>query len=117
MHCLQTPHLTAVRMNDLQPVVACVGDPFDSDHLLHVVHPPATDDPHKHIGEVCQADQHLLGLLRDGCEVGVRGDRAECAVVVEEQGKDGVVPDVLAEILVEVLQLYRLHLRRQHLLT
>ena len=61
--------------------------------------------------------QDVLGLGRDCSEVWVRGDGTESPVVVQQEGQDGLVPDVSAETRVEVLQLDRLHLCGKDVLT
>jgi hypothetical protein len=49
-------------VEDLQAVVAGVGDPLDPDHLLHVVDAPAADDGYEDTVNVGESLQNFLRL-------------------------------------------------------
>ena len=54
-------HLGAVRVDDVEAVVAGEGDPLDPHHLLHVGHAPSADHRHEDVRKKGQPLQHLSG--------------------------------------------------------
>ena len=86
--------LAAVRMKNLEAVIAGVGDAIDADHGLDVVNVSPGYDGDVDVRQIGQPLQNVLRLGRQYSQVRMGGDRCQGAVVVQEQCQLVILADV-----------------------
>lgn len=62
LHWHRVDKLASIRVLNLQTVVSSVGDTFDADHGLDVVHVSTGDDGNVHVRVIGQSLKYVLGL-------------------------------------------------------